>query len=338
MIKQTAAASLPTGASDILLALEQLPNENTLAYALGSNRHLILNKGQWKLITQDDLPNIASPHVLQLGRLYTLVQTRKTNTVAEALTEAVRELLVQQDVRTRYVHELDKAELLELTNRSVRLNMKVDTASEHLKRVFAPELIRRGMQDEALRAAQKLFWRIAAEWVWASGYRPQERLDSNAMDKDEAYKGFLRALQTARQAANCDNRTLLAGISPDKATDLIDLAVWGDWYDFDLDLLRDAVELVKTSDDQTPPKNNGPSILHEDHQWVLEFLECRGWFQRLRLRRARAYTREHLARFIRMADKLARQVSSPSVVTSARRLRTWWDRDPDLLVAMLQVR
>ena len=153
MIKQTAAASLPTGASDILLALEQLPNENTLAYALGSNRHLILNKGQWKLITQDDLPNIASPHVLQLGRLYTLVQTRKTNTVAEALTEAVRELLVQQDVRTRYVHELDKAELLELTNRSVRLNMKVDTASEHLKRVFAPELIRRGMQDEALPMA-----------------------------------------------------------------------------------------------------------------------------------------------------------------------------------------
>ena len=330
------AEALPTGASDILLALEHLPSENTLAYALGSD-HLILNRGRWQLIEQDDLPNIASPHVLQLGRLYTLVQNRKTNTVAEALTEAVRELLVQQDVRTRYVHELDKAELLELTNRSVRLNMKVDTASEHLKRVFAPELIRRGMQDEALRAAQKLFWRIAAEWVWASGYRPQERLDSNAMDKDEAYKGFLRALQTARQAANCDNRTLLAGISPDKATDLIDLAVWGDWYDFDLDLLRDAVELVKTSDDQTPPKN-GPSILHEDHQWVLEFLECRGWFQRLRLRRARAYTREHLARFIRMADKLARQVSSPSVVTSARRLRTWWDRDPDLLVAMLQVR
>lgn len=118
---------------------------------------------------------------------------------------------------------------------------------------------------------------------------------------------------------------------------MIDLAVWGDWYDFDLDLLRDAVELVKTSEDQTPPRN-GPSILHEDHQWVLEFLECRGWFQRLRLRRARAYTREHLARFIRMADKLARQVSSPSVVTSARCLRTWWDRDPDLLVAMLQVR
>ncbi len=39
-----------------------------------------------------------------------------------------------------------------------------------------------------------------------------------------------------------------------------------------LDLLRDAVEMVKTSDDQTPPKN-GPSILHEDHQWVIEFLE-----------------------------------------------------------------
>ena len=337
MIKQNPAASLPTGASDILLALEQLPNENTLAYALGSDRHLILNQGRWQLIEQDDLPNIASPHVLRLGRLSTLVQKRKINSVAEALTEAVRELLVQQDVRTRYVHELDKEELLELTNLSVRLNMRVDTASEHLKNVFAPELVRRGMQDEALRAAQKLFWRIAAEWSWYSSYRTDERLDANVMDKDEAYKGFLRALQTARQATNCDNRTLLAGISPDKATDLIDLAVWGDWYDFDLDLLRDAVEMVKTSNDQTPPKN-GPSILHEDHQWVLEFLECRGWFQRLRLRRARAYTREHLARFIRMADKLARQVSSPSVVTSARRLRTWWDRDPDLLVAMLQVR
>ena len=337
MIKQNPAASLPTGASDILLALEQLPNENTLAYALGSDRHLVLNRGRCQLITQDDLPNIASPHVLQLGRLDTLVQRRKINTIAEALTEAVRELLVQQDVRTRYVHELDKEELLELTNLSVRLNMRVDTASEHLKNVFAPELVRRGMQDEALRAAQKLFWRIAAEWSWYSSYRTDEQLDANVMDKDEAYKGFLRAMQTARQAANCDNRTLLAGISPDKATDLIDLAVWGDWYDFDLDLLRDAVEMVKTSNDQTPPKN-GPSILHEDHQWVLEFLECRGWFQRLRLRRARAYTREHLARFIRMADKLARQVSSPSVVTSARRLRTWWDRDPDLLVAMLQVR
>lgn len=337
MIKETPAASLPTGASDILLALEHLPSENTLAYALGSDRHLILNRGRWQLIEQDDLPNIASPHVLQLGRLDTLVQKRKINTVAEALTEAVRELIVQQDVRTRYVHELDKAELLELTNLSVRLNMRVDTASEHLKNVFAPELVRRGMQDEALRAAQKLFWRIAAEWSWYSSYRTDERLDANVMDKDEAYKGFLRALQTARQAANCDNRTLLAGISPDKATDLIDLAVWGDWYDFDLDLLRDAVEMVKTSSDQTPPKN-GPSILHEDHQWVLEFLECRGWFQRLRLKRCRAYTREHLSRFIRMADKLARQVSSPSVVTSARRLRTWWDRDPDLLVAMLQVR
>lgn len=95
--------------------------------------------------------------------------------------------------------------------------------------------------------------------------------------------------------------------------------------------------MVKTSDDQTPLKN-GPSILHEDHQWVIEFLEYRGWFQRLRLKRCRDYTREHLARLTRMADKLARQVSSPSVVTSARRLRTWWDRDPDLLVAMLQVR
>lgn len=333
MIKATPAANLPTGASDILLALEHLPNENTLAYALGSDRHLILNQGRWQLIEQDDLPNIASPHVLQLGRLDTLVQKRKINTVAEALTEAVRELLVQQDVRTRYVHELDKEELLELTNLSVRLNMRVDTASEHLKNVFAPELVRRGMQDEALRAAQKLFWRIAAEWSWYSSYR----LDANVMDQDEAYKGFLRALQAAREAANCDNRTLLAGISPDKATDLIDLAVWGDWYDFDLDLLRDAVEMVKISNDQTPPKN-GPSILHEDHQWVLEFLECRGWFQRLRLKRCRAYTHEHLARFIRMADKLARQVSSPSVITSARRLRTWWDRDPDLLVAMLQVR
>ena len=337
MIKATPAASLPTGASDILLALEHLPNENTLAYALGSDRHLVLNRGRWQLIEQNDLPNIASPHVLRLGRLDTLVQRRKTNAIAEALTEAVRQLLVQQDVRTRYVHELDKAELLELTNLSVLLNMRIDTASEHLKNVFAPDLVRRGMKDEALLAAQKLFWRIAAEWVWSSGHIPQERLDSNSMDKDEAYKGFLRALQTVRQAANCDNRTLLAGISPDKATDLIDLAVWGDWYDFDLDLLRDAVEMVKTSDDQTPPKN-GPSILREDHQWVLEFLECRGWFQQLRLKRCRAYTREHLARFIRMADKLARQVSSPSVVTSARRLRTWWDRDPDLLVAMLQVR
>ena len=337
MIKETPAASLPTGASDILLALEHLPNENTLAYALGSDRHLVLNRGRWQLIEQDDLPNIASPHVLRLGRLDTLVQRRKTNAIAEALTEAVRQLLVQQDVRTRYVHELDKAELLELTNLSIRLNMKVDTASEYLKRVFAPELVRRGMQDEARLAAQRLFWRIAAEWVWSSGHIPQERLDSNSMDKDEAYKGFMQALQTAREAANCDNRTLLAGISPDKATDLIDLAVWGDWYDFDLDLLRDAVEMVKTSSDQTPPKN-GPSILHEDHQWVIEFLECRGWFQRLRLKRCRDYSREHLARFIRMADKLARQVSSPSVVTSARRLRTWWDRDPDLLVAMLQVR
>ena len=337
MIKATPAAILPTGASDILLALEHLPSENTLAYALGGDRQLILNQGRWRLITQDDLPIVTSPHVLRLGRLYTLVRNRETDTMAEALTEGVRELLVQQDVRTRYVHELDNEELLELTNLSVRLNMKVDTASKHLKYVFAPELVRRGLQDEALRAAQKLFWRIAAEWVWSSGHRPQERLDSNSMDKDEPYKGFLRALQTTRKAANCDNRTLLAGISPDKVTDLIDLAVWGDWYDFDLNLLRDAIEMVKTSSDQTPPKN-GPSILHEDHQCVLELLECRGWFQRLRLKRCRAYTREHLARFIRMADKLARQVSSPSVVTSARRLRTWWDRDPDLLVAILQVR
>ena len=337
MIRQDQAETLPIGVSDILLALEHLPGEDDLVFGLESARYLILNRGHWELIEQDDLPNIASPHVLRLGRLDTLVQKRKINTVAEALTEAVRELLVQQDVRTRYVHELDKEELLELTNLSVLLNMRVDTASEHLKNVFAPELVRRGMQDEALRAAQKLFWRIAAEWSWYSGYRPQELLDSNSMDKDEAYKGFMQALQTARQAANCDNRTLLAGISPDKATDLIDLAVWGDWYDFDLNLLRDAVEMVKTSSDQTPPKN-GPSILHEDHQWVIEFLECRGWFQRLRLKRCRAYTREHLARFIRMADKLARRVSSPSVVTSARRLRTWWDRDPDLLVAMLQVR
>lgn len=101
MIKATPEASLPTGASDILLALEHLPNENTLAYALGSDRHLVLNRGRWQLIEQDDLPNIASPHVLRLGRLNTLVQRRLTNAIAEALTEAaVRQLLVQQDVKT----------------------------------------------------------------------------------------------------------------------------------------------------------------------------------------------------------------------------------------------
>ena len=36
MITQKAASSRPTGASDILLTLEQLPNENTLAYVRGA--------------------------------------------------------------------------------------------------------------------------------------------------------------------------------------------------------------------------------------------------------------------------------------------------------------
>ena len=335
MIKATPAASPPTGASDILLALEHLPNENTLAYALGSDRHLVLNRGRWQLIEQDDLPNIASPHVLRLGRLDTLVQRRKTNAIAEALTEAVRQLLVQQDVRTRYVHELDKAELLELTNLSVRLNMRIDTASEHLKNVFAPELVRRGMKDEALLAAQRLFWRIAAEWVWSSGHIPQERLDSNSMDKYEAYKGFMQALQTAREAANCDNRTLLAGISPDKATDLIDLAVWGDWYDFDLDLLRDAVALAKESTelDSNPELN----ILQEGHQDLCERFDCSGWLWRWRSRNCRDYTVTHLKRFIELSEKRAGHSGSYWIL-SLRRLRIWFDRDPDLLVAMLQVR
>lgn len=336
MIRQTTAETLPTGASDILLALEHLPGEDDLAYALGSDRHLILNQGRWQLIEQDDLPNIASPHVLRLGRLSTLVQKRKTNAVAEALTEAVRELLVQQDVRTRYVHELDKEELLELTNLSVRINMRVDTASEHLKNVFAPELVRRGMQDEALRVAQKLFWRIAAEWSWYSSYRTDELLDANVMDKDESYKAFLRALQIARQAANCDNRTLLAGISPDKATDLIDLAVWGDWYDFDLELLRDAVALAKESTelDSNPELN----ILQEGHQDLCERFDCSGWLWRWRSRNCRDYTVTHLKRFIELSEKRAGHSGNYYWILSLRRLLIWFDRDPDLLVAMLQVR
>ena len=335
MIRQTTAETLPTGASDILLALEHLPSEDYLVFGLERDRYLILNRGHWELITQDQLPIVANPHVLQLGQLSRLTRDSEATTLTEALTEAVRELLVQQDVRTRYVHELDKAELLELTNRSVRLNMKVDTASEHLKRVFAPELIRRGMQDEALRATQKLFWRIAAEWVLASGYRPQERLDSNAMDKDEAYKGFLRALQTARQAANCDNRTLLAGISPDKVTDLIDLAVCGDWYDFDLELLRDAVALAKESTelDSNPELN----ILQEGHQDLCERFDCSGWLWRWRSRNCRDYTVTHLKRFIELSEKRAGHSCSYWIL-SLRRLRIWFDRDPDLLVAMLQVR
>ena len=335
MIRQTTAETLPTGASDILLALEHLPGEDDLAFGLGSARYLILNRGHWELITQDQLPIVANPDVLQLGQLSRLTRDSEADTLTEAVTEAVRELLAEQDVCTRYVHELDKAELLELTNRSVRLNMKVDTASEHLKRVFAPELIRRGMQDEALRAAQKLFWRIAAEWVWASGYRPQERLDSNAMDKDEAYKGFLRALQTARQAANCDNRTLMGDVTRERAANIISLAVWED-DDFDLELLRDAVALAKESTelDSNPELN----ILQEGHQDLCERFDCSGWLWRWRSRNCRDYTVTHLKRFIELSEKRAGHSGSYWWILSLRRLRIWFDRDPDLLVAMLQVR
>ena len=111
MIKQNPAASLPTGASDILLALEHLPSENTLAYALGSARYLILNRGHWELITQDQLPIVANPDVLQLGQLSRLTRDSEADTLTEAVTEAVRELLAEQDVFTAAPDNRDKRDV-----------------------------------------------------------------------------------------------------------------------------------------------------------------------------------------------------------------------------------
>ena len=74
MIRQTTAETLPTGASDILLALEHLPSEDDLVFGLERDRYLILNRRHWELITQDQLPIVANPHVLQLGQLSRLTR------------------------------------------------------------------------------------------------------------------------------------------------------------------------------------------------------------------------------------------------------------------------
>ena len=351
MIRHTTAETLPTGAIDILLALEHLPGEDDLAFGLESARYLILNRGHWELITQDQLPIVANPDVLQLGQLSRLTRDSEADTLTEAVTEAVRELLAEQDVCTRYVHELDKDGLLKEATKTSRFR-RVDTAGELLRYVYLPELKRRDLNTEALEIGQNFFWRVVDVAAWSLPvdamwllpvdvalcslpYNPQEAFDTFT-SKERVNNLFYRAIKCVREGLdNCDNSTLLGEVTRERATNIIDLAVWED-DDFDLELLRDAVALAKESTelDSNPELN----ILQEGHQDLCERFDCSGWLWRWRSRNCRDYTVTHLKRFIELSEKRAGHSGSYWRILSLRRLRIWFDRDPDLLVAMLQVR
>ena len=334
MIRQDQAETLPIGVSDILLALEHLPSENTLAYALWGDRHLILNRGHWELSTQDQLPTVANPHVLQLGQLSRLTRDSEADNLTEAVTEAVRELLAEQDVCTRYVHELDKEGLVEEATKTSRFR-HVDTAGELLRYVYLPELKRRDLSTEALEIGQNFFWRVVDVAMWALPYNPQEAFDT-ITSKERTNKLFYRAIRCVREGlGNCDNRTLMGEVTRERAANIISLAVWED-DDFDLELLRDAVTLVKeaTELDSNPELN----ILQEGHQDLCERFDCSGWLWRWRSRNCRAYTVAQLKRFIELSEKRAGHSGNYWRILSLHQLRIWFDRDPDLLVAMLQVR
>ena len=332
MIRQTTAETLPTGAIDILLALEHLPGEDYLAFGLESARYLILNRGHWELITQDQLPIVANPDVLQLGQLSRLTRDSEADTLTEAVTEAVRELLAEQDVCTRYVHELDKDGLLKEATKTSRFR-RVDTAGELLRYVYLPELKRRDLSTEALEIGQNFFWRVVDVAMLSLPYNPQGTFDIFT-SKERANNLFYRAIKCVRDGlGNCDNRTLMGDVTRERAANIISLAVWED-DDFDLELLRDAVALAKESTelDSNPELN----ILQEGHQDLCERFDCSGWLWRWRSRNCRDYTVTHLKRFIELSEKRAGYCSY--WILSLRRLRIWFDRDPDLLVAMLQVR
>ena len=335
MIKQIQAEFLSTGASDILLALEHLPSEDDLEFGLQHSRHLILNRGRWELVAQDHLPTVASPHVLSLGQLSRLTQDIEATTLTEAVTEAVRELLAEQDVCTRYVHELDKEKLLEVVKKTSRF-INVDTAGELLRYVYLPELKRRDLKDEALELGQQFFWRVIDVAMWTIPYNPQEAFDTTITSEEGASNLFYRAIKCVREGLdNCDNRTLLGEVTRGRAANIIDLAVWED-DDFDLEFLRDAVALVNESTelDSNPELN----ILQEWHQELCELFDCSGWLWRWRSRNCRAYTVPHLKRFIELSETRAGHSDNYRRIQSVRQLRIWFDRDPDLLVAMLQVR
>lgn len=334
MITQSATETLPTGASDILLALEHLPSEDDLAFGLESARYLILNRRHWELITQDQLPIVANPDVLQLGQLSRLTRDSEADTLTEAVTEAVRELLAEQDVCTRYVHELDKDGLLKEATKTSRFR-RVDTAGELLRYVYLPELKRRGLNAEALELGQQFFWRVIDVAMWSLPYNPQEAFDTFT-SKERANNLFYRAIKCVRDGlGNCDNRTLMGDVTRKRAANIINLAVWED-DDFDLELLRDAVALAKESKelDSNPELN----ILQEGHQDLCERFDCSGWLWRWRSRNCRDYTVTHLKRFIELSEKRDEHSGSYWRILSLRKLRIWFDRDPDLLVAMLQVR
>ena len=334
MIRQTTAETLPTGASDILLALEHLPSEDDLAFGLERDRYLTLNRGNWELITQDQLPIVANPHVLQLGKLSRLTRDSEATTLTEAVTEAVRELLYEQDVCTRYVHELDKEELLDVAKKTSRF-IHVDTSGELLRYVYLPELKRRDLKAEALELGQQFFWRVIDVAMWTMPYNPQEAFDTPT-SKERASNLFYRAIMCVRDGLdNCDNRTLLGEVTRERAANIIDLAVWED-DDFDLELLRDAVALANESTELG--SNQDLNILQEGHQELCELFDYSGWLWRWRSRNCRAYTVAHLKRFIELSEKRTGHSVDHWRTPSLSRLRTWWDRDPDLLVAMLQVR
>ena len=322
MIRQTKAETLPTGASDILLALEHLPCEDDLAFGLESAHYLILNRGHWELITQDHLPTVASPHVLSLGQLSRLTLDHYNTTVTEAVTEAVRDLLAQQDVRTRYVHELDNAELIEVVKMTSR-SKYIDTAGELLRHVYIPELKRRKLNDEVFDLGREFFWYV---------------IDVAAWERD-ARRLFYRAIQNIRKGLDgCDNYTLMGEVTSERATNLIRLAVL-EHNNFDVALLRDAIAMVKESPELD--SNPGLNILQDAHQDICECFDDIGWFWRWRTRNCRSYTVKHLKRLIELSEKriqgrilgYTNNPRSPIVM-----LRTWFDHDPDLLVAMLQVR
>lgn len=334
MIRQTTAEPLPTGASDILLALEHLPREENLAFGLEHDRYLILNRGNWELITQDQLPIVANPHVLQLGQLSRLTRDIEATTLTEAVTEAVRELLAEQEVCTRYVHELGKEELLDVAKKTSRF-IHVDTAGELLRYVYLPELKRRDLNDEALEIGQNFFWRVIDVAAWTLPYNPQEAFDT-LTSKEGAINLFYRAIRCVREGLNnFDNRTLLGEVTRERAANIISLAVWDD-DDFDLELLRDAVALAKKSTelDSNPELN----ILQEGHQELCDLFDCSGWLWRWRSRNCRAYTVPHLKRFIELSETRAGHSGNYWRIRSVHLLRIWFDRDPELLVAMLQLR
>ena len=334
MIRQDQAETLPIGVSDILLALEHLPGEDDLVFGLESARYLILNRGHWELSTQDQLPTVANPHVLQLGQLSRLTRDSEADNLTEAVTEAVRERLAEQDVCTRYVHELDKEGLVEEATKTSRFR-HVDTAGELLRYVYLPELKRRDLSTEALEIGQNFFWRVVDVAMWALPYNPQEAFDT-ITSKERTNKLFYRAIRCVREGlGNCDNRTLMGEVTRERAANIISLAVWED-DDFDLELLRDAVTLVKeaTELDSNPELN----ILQEGHQDLCERFDCSGWLWRWRSRNCRAYTVAQLKRFIELSEKRAGHSGNYWRILSLHQLRIWFDRDPDLLVAMLQVR